>query len=38
MFNAIKGYQETARMVVPGSITDKMIGFNEAGNTKVWVN
>jgi hypothetical protein len=25
-------------MVVPGQITDKMIGFTQSGQTKVWVN
>lgn len=25
-------------MVVPALINDKMIGFNEQGNTKVWIN
>lgn len=38
MYNALRGYSDVSRLVVPGPITDKMIGFNKSGQTKVWVN
>ncbi|MDD2984733.1 MAG: hypothetical protein PHQ74_15245 [Crocinitomicaceae bacterium] len=38
MYNALRGYSDVSRIVVPGAINDKMIGFNKSGQTKVWVN
>lgn len=38
MYNALRGYSDVSRIVVPAAITDKMIGFNKSGQTKVWVN
>lgn len=38
LYNALRGYSDISRIVVPGAITDKMIGFNKSGQTKVWVN
>lgn len=34
----MKGYADLSTFVVPAAITDKMIGFNKSGQTKVWVN
>lgn len=38
MYNALRGYSDVSKLVVPGAITDRMIGFNKSGQTKVWVN
>ncbi len=38
MYNALRGYSDISKIVVPGAITDGMIGFNRQGQTKVWVN
>ena len=38
MYNALRGYSDVSRIVVPAAITDRMIGFNKSGQTKVWVN
>ena len=34
----MRGFSDASRIVIPGAITDRMIGFNKAGQTKVWVN
>lgn len=34
----MKGYADLSTFVVPAAITDRMIGFNKSGQTKVWVN
>lgn len=40
MYNALRGYSDIAQIkhVVPGAITDRMIGFTRSGQTRVWVN
>jgi hypothetical protein len=38
LYNALRGFSDVSRIVTPGNITDKMIGFTPAGQTKVWVN
>lgn len=38
MYNALRGYFDLKSFVVPAAITDKMLGFNKRGQTKVWIN
>lgn len=38
LYNALRGFNDTSKLVVPAQITDKMIGFTPNGQTKVWVN
>lgn len=38
LYNALRGFSDISRIVVPAAITDRMIGFTKEGQTKVWVN
>ena len=38
LYNAIKGYSRLSDKFGPLEVTDKMIGFNTQGQTKVWIN
>jgi hypothetical protein len=38
LFNSLRGFNDISRIIVPGSISDKMIGFTKEGQTKVWIN
>ena len=38
LYNALRGYSDISRLIVPGLLTDKMIGFTSQGQTKVWIN
>ena len=38
LYNALRGYNDISKIIVPHSITDKMIAFTKEGQTKVWIN
>ena len=38
LYNALRGFNDISKIVVPATITEKMIGFSSLGQTKVWVN
>ncbi len=38
LYNAIRGLTDISKMIVPGAITEKMVGFTRDGQTKVWIN
>lgn len=38
LYNALRGYNDISKLIVPHSITDKMIAFTKEGQTKVWIN
>lgn len=38
LYNALRGFNDISRIIVPAGITDGMIGFTRDGQTKVWIN
>lgn len=38
LYNALRGFNDISKIIIPHSITDKMIAFTKDGQTKVWIN